>query len=223
MGRATMLTALCVIVCLSCLPAVGQEAPPAKPAVGLDIPMYADAKVMMDLSLSEQDLLPMIKEAVRSLGGMTSGPVPEPMKILHSLDMTLLGEALAGLQVVRCTAYTVPAGTSAEAVGEFYDGRLRDAGWSRVLLIRPNGHASLCVYAKGREGMLGVFVQQRGDGLMVGAGGALGTVNVQKLMEWAGKAFPSLHEMHETSPAPIPPAKSVAPVRPAPPKKAPAK
>lgn len=223
MGRVTMLTALCLIVFAACLPAMAQQAAPAKPAVGLDIPVYAGAKVMMELSMSDQDLLPTIKEAVRSLGGTTSGPVPEPLRILRSLDMTLLGEALAGLEVVKCLAYTVPAGTTPEAVGEFYDERLREAGWSRILLFRPDGRASLNVYAKGREGMLGVFVQQRGDGLMVGAGGALGTVDVPKLMEWARNALSRIHEVHQVPMKPVPPAKGAPPVRSAPPKKAPAK
>lgn len=186
---------LAALTALTCSVTLGQTSTTPASA-NLNIPVYSGGKIRAEISLSNEDILPMVKDAIKSAGQKSPGPVPPMLKHLESLDLNTLHEALAGISAVRGIMYELPNAESAEAVEEFYLSYAKSAGWNRIIFLKPtpDEKISVNVFAKGQEGMLGVIIGKQPKGLLVAAGGTQGMPNIQKLVEWGKAAIAKLSE-----------------------------
>lgn len=224
MKRTAALT-LAAFATLICSVALGQtNTAPASTA--LSIPVYSGGKIMAEISLSNEDLLPTLKDIIKSMGQKSSGPIPPVLKHLESLDFNTLHEALAGISAFKGVIYELPAAESLEAVEEFYLSHAKSAGWNRIIFLKPDDKISVNVFTKGQEGMLGVIVGKRQkapqvalekqqpqtepqSSLTVVAGGIQGMPNFQKLVEWGKAAFIKLYGAGALPPGLAPPKPAV--------------
>jgi len=217
LARTAAIVALVMVASVTCY---AQDAANA-PEKSLDIPVFTGGKVMADVSLSNQDFLPMLKESIKALGTKSTGPVPPQVKMLESLDLDSLDAALANLQAVRGLVYTLPSADSLGAIEEFYQSFASKQGWNRTVLLHPNENAAVNVFAKGTQGVFGFFVKKEGSGYTVMAGSTQGMLDIPKLIEWAKKAGGVfvLHRsemMQPSAPTKVAPKTGKAPAKPAP-------
>ncbi|MGC8832538.1 MAG: hypothetical protein ACP5R4_00650 [Armatimonadota bacterium] len=207
MKRTTALTLSAFATLIICSVALGQTST-ASAGTTLNVPVYSGGKIRAEISLSNEDILPMVKDAIKSVGQKSLGSVPPMLKHLESLDLNTLHEALAGISAVKGVIYELPATESPEAVEEFYLSHAKSAGWNRIIFLKPtpDEKISINIFAKGQEGMLGLIVGKQPKALLVAVGGTQGMPNIQKLVEWGKAAFTKLYEAGALpGPAPLKP------------------
>lgn len=178
-----------------------QAAPSAQPAQPeLVIPIYENRPLVGELYLSNADLLPMIKQAIATLGDKSSGPLPGPAAILNQLNFDELAKILAELQAFRVAFYNIPNLSDLTKVEEFYRDNLTKAGYVRILLLKPDENSSINAFALGTQSLFTVVVRKQGNNALVTASVTKGLIDIAKLMNWTKNALVQIQKF--TGPKP---------------------
>lgn len=178
-----------------------QTAPSAQPfQPGLVIPIYENHPLIGELYLSNADLLPMVKQAIATLGDKSSGPLPGPAAILNQLNFDELAKILSELQAFRVAFYSIPNLSDLTKVEEFYRDNLTKAGYVRILLLKPDENSSINAFALGTQSLFTVVVRKQGNNALVTASVTKGLIDLAKLMNWAKNALAQIQKF--TGPKP---------------------
>lgn len=157
------------------------------PTPVLDIPVLSDAKVLNEVYLTNNDLLPMLKQSLGVLGG-GGPPLPGFLAVLNKLDFTGLSEAIKDLQAVKGCFYNVAGVRDASKVTDFYTDVLEKDRWTRTLLMNPDDTTSITVYSQGAQAMFGVMAKSDGGLVHVTAFRTQGMVDLPRLLAWGRSA-----------------------------------
>lgn len=209
--KALGLVACVILVAVSVLPATGAATP------GGSLPMYPGAKFQFEMTLTEKDFLPAIKQFLPTVPGIVGMAAPElapsaPQQGEKSeqtpkLREALMGEtivkeltaALAGLTKVSVTGYNVPKGIGSDKIADFYMQKFGlSKGWLQTLRAEdPRG--SFRLYVKPElEGMFGFGVQNT----QVVVFCTEGRIDFEKIGKLAGELIPMAMSMRSGPPAP---------------------
>lgn len=117
---------------------------PAMCALPNDMPIYPKGKVDFELTLTEQDFLPAIKQFIPTIPQIAQQAIgvkmgnDEAKKAIQSVFnddfVKELSACISGLQKVSVTSFTVPKGTTPAALGDFYVLKFGlTKGWQKTL------------------------------------------------------------------------------------------
>jgi len=219
--------ALALLICLA-LPACA-----AVP--GDSLPIYPKGKIEFEMTLTEKDFLPAIKEFIPTIpeiakkameagGGPGDAAGQALAGAINDEFIKELTESIAGLRKISVMGYAVPKGVTSASIAEFYMQKLGlTKGWQRTLRAEQ-GDSFVRFYTKpDLEAMLGIAMENH----KVFVGCTEGKIDFARLTKLAGKFIPMALSVHQSRPAPEqpqpepPPAVEVTP-EPAPPAETPA-
>jgi len=174
----------------------------AQPAKALAIPIYPKGQVVTEINLSEQDLLPMLKEMLQSAPKL---PIQAGGGKTLEVDFSELSLALQGLKRIRVLTCRIPGAPQPAHVARFYADSLRTQGWSQIAWVATKPEEVFALHSLGQKGGL-FFLTSRVTRAKNGsrwtevtAGRTEGMIDMVRLMRWIGRF------MTEEQAAPKPP------------------
>jgi len=169
----------------------GPTAAPAQPPASLEIPLPENAEVQMEIQVSEDDFLPMIKQVLPQFAGLFLLVAPEELQ-----------EALQGLRQVRVLEVEVPVGPKAEDLVTFYEERFTGQQWRRVFWQRRKpGRVLLLLAQEGLEGTFFVSARQGAEKTRLTLVRTLGMANLPQIAALILKKMFSEEEKPQEPPA----------------------
>jgi hypothetical protein len=213
---------LAVLIAVSSLSAFAAVAP-AAPAAGSMV--YPGANLQFEMSLTDKDFLPAIKQFLPSLPGLVAQHVqsdgPKESPEVAAACAQLQGEqfakdlmdALSGLHKVSIGGYTIKS-ADGDKILQFYAQRLGlSSGWLQPLRVNdPKGTFRLYVKPDLEE-MFGLFVQSP-EFIVIRTEGK---VDITKLAKVAALLIPAVMSSDKPQPVQTPPPAVDQPAPPAPP------
>ena len=216
--------ALVLLVCLA-LPACA-----AVP--GDSLPIYPKGKLDFEMTLTEKDFLPAIKQfipmipeiagkALEAEGGKGEAASKALASTINEEFIKELSAAISGLTKVSVMSYAVPKGVTSANIADFYMQKLGlSKGWQRTLRAEQ-GDSFVRFYVKpDLEAMLGIAMEKQ----KVFTVCTEGKIDFARLTKLAGKLIPMAIGMRgtqqpqpeapptvEVTPEPAPPAETPAP------------
>lgn len=166
--------------------------------------------LITEISLSDSDILGMIKQAIPAFAQSAAGAKGEMGVFLQNIDLNTLSEAIQGLKFIRFTQFEMTPQTTAPEVLAFFEehaSEQSDPGWSRILFDSSMAQkGTVEVFTRGGQDFYGFAVnpaQKRAFAFRT-----VGFVDIPKFASWVGKAakFASISEMKKPT-APKPAAK----------------
>lgn len=122
----------------------------AQDAPEVDIPIYTGAEVGMEISVSNADILPMLK----ALMPLATGKLGEVAKNVTAEDIAAVLKDVTVIEMVQMEV-TKP-GTNESDVANFYAKTLPSGKWNRVFAqTLPGKSGTMAVYAQ--SGMTGLY------------------------------------------------------------------
>ncbi|MCC6441994.1 MAG: hypothetical protein IT210_00915 [Armatimonadetes bacterium] len=155
----------------------------------LAIAVYPKGQVVMEINLSEKDLLPMLQHMLST----TKFPVPADTLKTGEIDLTELGAALQGLKRVRVQIYRLSRTVPSDQVARFYNEKMKAQGWSQVFWHAANPNDVFAFFSLGRD--KGIFFMnsrllkpKQGAGWVdVTVGRTEGMIDMVRLVNWASR------------------------------------
>jgi hypothetical protein len=189
-----------LLACLALLAAAAAPAAEPAPAVST-LPVPPDATPVVELSLSDADLLPAIKESLPTVVAALPNILGLPEGVL--IEPAEAETIFRDVQSVEAMAAIVPPekepGAAARAIAEFYEQEMGKQGWRRLFWMQPPQAAGvkiLLMSPKLDQGLFGLVVGAEGRELMVVAVRLRGSVNIAPLigravMWWSKRSAPA--------------------------------
>lgn len=180
----------------------------AVPASG-NIPVYPGGNVVVELSFTNKDFLPAIREfislwptfmsaafapAISKSNGQGDQPSQALEAMLSQMNETLVPElqaAIADMNQISIVGYTIPKKVKSNQMADFYMQKMGlSKGWMRSITVQdPKGSGSIRVYTKpDLESMLGIAVKES----RVLVFQTQGKVDLAAIVRLSGKVTPIL-------------------------------
>ena len=128
------------------------------------LPVYPGGEVKLELSLTDQDLLPLAKAGAMLFLAMTGGQIPETFA--SALTPDTVADLLRDLKQVRLILYTPPEQASAAKIREFYESGQAKRGWHRAVWAQPGEGVELLAMAPDQGSGLFFLLAGRADSRM---------------------------------------------------------
>ena len=136
-----------VLVLLLSVAAFAQEKPP------MDIPVYPGGEPGMEINLSNEDILPMVK----AMFPLFAGKLGAAAEKLSPEDIALIFKDMKRIQVLQLDV--AKAGVSETDISTFYNKNLPSGSWTRVFWQSAPTVGTVAVYAQGGEGLYGFRIR----------------------------------------------------------------
>lgn len=201
------LSLLAVAAALALAAPTGAAAQTAEPK---PIEIMPGATVEAEISLTNQDLLPLFKRLLTALGGVKppAGAPPQVQSMLSDLNPKELADALQGLEAIQFVTYTMPAKPDVyRDVEQFYSKVVEAHKLRRVASVKPDAKTAILVYGGPELSLFGLVVTTEGAKNRVLAGELRGQVDMEKLMNFVSRVgmmvMPIMgHRLSTDAPAP---------------------
>ena len=172
------------------------------------LPTPPGAKPILELSVSDADLLPAIKQALPAAAAILSERLGEFGKL--PIELAEVEAIFRDIQSVEAVYFAMPAGPP-PPVAQFYQGDLIEQGWRRLFWMEPAGETGpqiLIMAPEAEPGLFGVVASpcRAGQQRTAVVFRIRGEINIAPIVGlavgfWTRTAAPS-----KTAPAEAPPA-----------------
>jgi hypothetical protein len=196
------------LICAAGLAGPAAWAADRVPAALSTLPTPPGAKPVLELSVTDADLLPAIKQALPAIVGALPKILGMPEGVF--LDPADADAIFGDVQALEALVAAVPpAGgkSAAPAVAQFYEDTLTKAGWRRLFWMQPGdnpGAQILIMSPQAEQGLFGLIAGRdaAGGGTTAIAIRMRGAVNIAPVI---GRIVAWMATSHPAPPAPAPP------------------
>lgn len=151
------------LLCLAALACSSAALADARTPAAAALPTPPGGQPMLDLALSDADLLPAIKQALPTLAAtllpLVGGPeeFPEGFPIKPA-DVETIFRDVESIEAVVSAVGPLNGGPPAPDVAQFYENELTKQGWRRLFWMQPDDRSRILVMApKAEPGLFGLL------------------------------------------------------------------
>lgn len=151
------------------------------------IPAMQGTTLITEVNMSDRDILGMVKQGLTGFAQGAEGAKGDVGEALKAMDLNQFVEAIDGVKAVRVMQFKLVPGTKAAQVLGFYEQQFAPTdGWTRILYDTSMVPKTvIAAYTRGGQEFMIIGVTPTKNRLYIAR--TVGTVDVPKLANWAGK------------------------------------
>jgi hypothetical protein len=151
------------LLCLAALACSTAALADARAPAAAALPTPPGGQLMLDLALSDADLLPAIKQALPALAATLPPLMGAPDEFpdgfpIKPADVETIFRDVESIEAVVSAVGPQDGGAPGPAVAQFYEGELAKQGWRRLFWMQPDERSRILVMApKAEPGLFGLL------------------------------------------------------------------
>ncbi len=170
--------------------AASAQAPVGEPVHAPQIELPQGARVITEISLSENDILGMIKRAVKAFSDRAIATGGQAGEFVAKLNLDELSVAVEGVKAVRLQEFVFDQPAAPGSVIQYFNSQLQ--GWTRLFYSsQPNQPVTVAIYTLAAQQFACVTEDTKRARYSITT--VAGFVDLEKLADWLGgvaNAFP---------------------------------